>query len=156
MKTLWLNHAVGLSPGTENGCKSVLWKNEEAHTPALIRMILLGENFASFSKRDCMNAFLLGSNLSWIGIIFKQECIPVGCVPPTHWPYLVVSYAHPPQPCMPPPSNHTHTPATTHAHPPCGQNSWHTLLKILPYSKLRLRAGKISLIGGNSEFSSQQ
>ena len=26
----------------------------------------------------------------------QQECIPVGCVPPAHWPYLVVSYGHPP------------------------------------------------------------
>ena len=25
----------------------------------------------------------------------KQECIPVGCVPPAHWPYLVVSHASP-------------------------------------------------------------
>ena len=64
MKTLWLNHAVGLSPGTENGCKSVLWKNEEAHTPSLTRMILLDESSASFSKREYMNAFVLGSNLS--------------------------------------------------------------------------------------------
>ena len=64
MKTLWLNHAVGLSPGTENGCKSVLWKNEEAHTPSLIRIILLCENLASFSKMEYMNQFVLGSNLS--------------------------------------------------------------------------------------------
>ena len=56
--------------------------------------------------------------------IIIQECIPVGCVPPAHWPYLVVSYpcnhAHPPtthallQPCMPP-CNHACPPATTHA-----------------------------------------
>ena len=44
---------------------------------------------------------------------------------------------HPPppppqQPCTPP-RNHTCT-------PPCGQNSWHMLLKILPCPKLRLRA----------------
>ena len=25
---------------------------------------------------------------------FKQECIPVGCVLPAHWPYLVVSATH--------------------------------------------------------------
>ena len=61
-----------------------------------------------------------------------QECIPVACVPPAHWPYVIVSYARPsttthapqqphapwqppmppqqphmpPQPCMPP-GNHT-------------------------------------------------
>ena len=50
----------------------------------------------------------------------KQECIPVGCVPPGHWPYLIISYAcppmtmHAPQPCMPP-SNHVHPRATMHA-----------------------------------------
>ena len=31
-------------------------------------------------------------------------------------------------------------PACTEADTPCGQNSWHTLLKILPCPKLRLRA----------------
>ena len=34
---------------------------------------------------------------------FKQECIPVGCVPPAHWPYLIVSEK---------------TEKTTHAPPP--------------------------------------
>ena len=29
------------------------------------------------------------ANMMWINI--KQECIPVGCVPPAHWPYLIVS-----------------------------------------------------------------
>ena len=118
----------------------------------------------------------------------KQACIPVECVPPAHWPYLVVSAKHAPchtcppathappathtplpcmlpchacplphmpplptmhasplcmplprmsqlpLPCMPPP--HTppamHAPPRLHMPPPCGQNSWHTLLKILP------------------------
>ena len=84
----------------------------------------------------------------------QQECIPVGCVPPAHWPYLVVSYAHPPhihaspgnhtgppttmhaprQPRMPP-SNHASPPATT---PP--RTEWQTGVKILPCPKLRLRA----------------
>ena len=48
----------------------------------------------------------------------KQECIPVGCVPPAHWSYLRISsypmhpplgattHAPPEQPCMPPQSNH--------------------------------------------------
>ena len=31
----------------------------------------------------------------------KQECIPVGCVPPTHWPYPVVSHVS--QGCLPAP-----------------------------------------------------
>ena len=59
----------------------------------------------------------------------QQECIPVGCVPPAHWPYLVISHACPPQPhtppatmhtppwpCMPP-YNHACPPTTTHAPP---------------------------------------
>ena len=60
----------------------------------------------------------------------KQECIPVGCVPPAHWPYLVVSAGgacfatHTPcharaLPC--PPATHTspcHTcPCAVHASP---------------------------------------
>ena len=55
-----------------------------------------------------------------------QECIPVGCVPPAHWPYLIGKTTHAPpeqprmppqeQPCMPPQSNHACPPrATTHA-----------------------------------------
>ena len=44
----------------------------------------------------------------------KQECIPVGCVPPTHWPYLIVSAMHAPPPCMSP--CHAHPPAM---HAPC-------------------------------------
>ena len=42
---------------------------------------------------------------------------PLPCMPP------------PPRPCMPP--GHACPPAT-HAPHPCGQNKWHTLLKILP------------------------
>ena len=42
------------------------------------------------------------SHQSNYGHTKKQECIPVGCIPPAHWPYLVVSYACPLQPCMPP------------------------------------------------------
>ena len=43
-----------------------------------------------------------------------QECIPVGCVPPAHWPYLVISYA-PPLATTHTPRNHACPPATTHA-----------------------------------------
>ena len=54
----------------------------------------------------------------------KQECIPVGCVPPTHWLYLIVSEKTektmhaPPQikPCMPP-NKTTHPQIKTHMHP---------------------------------------
>ena len=31
----------------------------------------------------------------------EQECIPVGCVPSAHWPYLVVSAMHAPAPRTP-------------------------------------------------------
>ena len=75
---------------------------------------------------------------------------PPPCTPPlSHtWP---PSPRIPPSPCMPPFTIHApltmHTPLGTHAppfpQPPCGQNSWHTLLKILPCPKLHLRAVKI-------------
>ena len=50
----------------------------------------------------------------------KQECIPVGCVPPTHWLCFIVCYACPPPPGQPrmPPSNHTHTPHNHAPNPP--------------------------------------
>ena len=73
--------------------------------------------------RSCKNTFK------------KKECIPVGCVPPAHWPYLILSHACPPttmhtplqphtppqcmpplQPCMPPATMHT---PYNHACPPC-------------------------------------
>ena len=56
----------------------------------------------------------------------KQECIPVGCVPPAFCPYLPACTAPGGVPAQ--------------VLPPRGQNSWHTLLKILPCPKLRLRA----------------
>ena len=54
----------------------------------------------------------------------KQECIPVGCIPPAHWPYAM----HAPLPHMPP--YHACAPCytcppATHKHP------WHAHL--LPY-----------------------
>ena len=63
--------------------------------------------------------------------IKKLECIPVGCVPPAHWPYLIVSDTQTPLPCTPPtmqaPTMHTpcHAcplpcmPPAMHAPPPC-------------------------------------
>ena len=62
---------------------------------------------------------------SYPAIILKQECIPVGCVPPVHWSYLIVSAMH-----APPPSHARPHPLPRT--PPCGQNSWPTLLEILP------------------------
>ena len=95
-------------------------------------------------------------NYDWTWI--KLECIPVGCVPPAHWQCLIVSVTHTttpamhaptmhapchahaptmhaspamhtPRPCMPPPATHT---LLLHMPHPHGENSWHTLLKILP------------------------
>ena len=50
--------------------------------------------------------------------IIKQECIPVGCVPPAHWLYLVVSYARPRKKPPTPPKNHACPPAKTMHAPP--------------------------------------
>ena len=63
----------------------------------------------------------------------KQECIPVGCVPPACCPYLPACTA--PGECLllgggggvPAPGR-----GSVWVEPPCEQNSWHTLLKILP------------------------
>ena len=41
----------------------------------------------------------------------KQECIPVGCVPPAHWPHLMEKTTHAP----PPEEPHTPLGATMHA-----------------------------------------
>ena len=56
----------------------------------------------------------------------QQECIPVGCVPPAHWLYLIISYACPPRKnhaCPPAPrKNHACPPRSNHAPPqekPC-------------------------------------
>ena len=57
----------------------------------------------------------------------QQECIPVGCVPPALCPYLPACTA---------PVGVSASGGSQHAMeqtpPPRGQNSWHTLLKILP------------------------
>ena len=70
----------------------------------------------------------VGHFISSVILKSEQKCIPVGCVPPAHWPYLVVSHARPPaamhapglQPHMPPTTMHAPwqphmPPATTHA-----------------------------------------
>ena len=61
-------------------------------------------------------------------LIWKQECIPVGCVALAHWPYLIVSARGTCVPCMPPtthapchacpPATHVPLPCMS---PPCGQ-----------------------------------
>ena len=72
-----------------------------------------------------------------LGHIAKLECIPVGCVPPAHWPYLVVSARgvchthtlamHAPTPDHAPPAMHAPLPCMPprHVHPlPCTP-LWH-------------------------------
>ena len=62
---------------------------------------------------------------------YRQECIPVGCVPPAHWPYFIVS-AGGGEACIPchawPPATyapcHAHPPAT-HAPLPCTPPATH-------------------------------
>ena len=62
---------------------------------------------------------LTHTNIIWRG---KQECIPVGCVPPAHWSYLCISSypMHAPpgsNHACPPGSNHTCPPGSNHAPP---------------------------------------
>ena len=61
----------------------------------------------------------------------QQECIPVGSVPPAHWPYLVISATYAPchacpPPCTLPPAMHSPMlcmppcqACPCHARPPC-------------------------------------
>ena len=86
--------------------------------------------------------------------LWKQECIPVGCIPPTAVA-ITGGSPHPPPPWEQAPPPREQAPPQEQGprsrHPPgpdpptCGQNSWHTLLKILPCPKLRLRAVNIWL-----------
>ena len=78
----------------------------------------------------------------------KQESIPVGCILPAS--VSISPTCIPPcHACSPPCMPATHTPRPCKTHPPAmhfplppppGQNDWHMLLKILLWSKLRLRA----------------
>ena len=87
--------------------------------------------------------------------INKQDCIPVGCIPPACWPYLLARGGAwsrgVPGWGMSARGGGGGIPACTEADPLCEQNSWHTLLKILPCSKLRLRAVNTSV---DNDFSS--
>ena len=47
----------------------------------------------------------------------KQECIPVGCVPPAHWPYLIVSEKTE-KTMHAPPNKTTHAPPNKTMHAP--------------------------------------
>ena len=49
---------------------------------------------------------------------FKQECIPVGCVPPAHWPYLIEKTTHAP------PRATTHAPPGATMHTPPGATTY--------------------------------
>ena len=80
----------------------------------------------------------------------QQECIPVGCVPPAAvafcWGSVCLSACWDTPPCVGLETPHQARPINLHpgcgpgdlqcmpGQPPCGHNSWHTLLKILPCS----------------------
>ena len=77
--------------------------------------------------------------MSFMSMIYypKQECIPVGCVPPAHWPYLIISYACSLQPRMPPtithaPRNHACPPQP--CTPPHNHASPHTTMHAPPHN----------------------
>ena len=93
--------------------------------------------------------FPLGCDLDQIPLNF-----PIGCgpgpdppqLPPWLWAWTRSPSTSPlgcgletPQDQAPPPLETRHSPGIRHPSPH-GQNSWHTLLKILPCPKLRLRA----------------
>ena len=94
-----------------------------------------------------------------LDLILKQECIPVGCVPPAAVTVGGIGFhqvppppTSPPQDQAPPPRPYppgTGPPGTRH---PRGQNSWHTLLKILTCPKLRLRAVIKKLLMGKTQM----
>ena len=88
------------------------------------------------SERPC-------SRVTKAYIYAKQECIPVGCIPPAHWLYLIASAMHTPchahpsprmhtMPCMAPchacsPATHTPChicPPATHAPLQCTSPLW--------------------------------
>ena len=104
--------------------------------------------------------------------MLTQDCIPVGCVPPARWPYLGGDTCLVPGggTCLsrggvPAWSRGVYLPGprggvpawsgggggylpgpggvylVRHS-PPCGQNSWHTLLKILPCPQTSFAGGK--------------
>ena len=103
---------------------------------------------------------LCGSSCGRISCILnkkldRQECIPVGCVPPaalaipgglhqappradTPWEQTIGT--DPPNPDQAPGSRPHQSRPPGPGNSPCEQNSWHTLVKILPCPKLRLRA----------------
>ena len=78
----------------------------------------------------------LGGKIQKIKLLTKQECIPVGCVPPVCWPYPVVRggvsvQPHPwmQTPLVTWPVMHVGTPNPLS---PCGQKEWQMLVKTLP------------------------
>ena len=79
-----------------------------------------------------------------VQLSLQQECIPAGCVPPAHWPWGSIP-TRGGLPARGVPAQGVYLPGGVPARGctcqgnipagtplPCGQNSWHTLLKILP------------------------
>ena len=85
----------------------------------------------------------------------KQECIPIGCVQPACWPYLIVSYLLWREGALPNPLDAHPLEADSHsqvtsdawweANPPPSWTEWNTGVKTLPCPKLRLQAVKMHL-----------
>ena len=95
------------------------------------------------SKID--NVMHLFTSMWMVKLDLIQVCIPVGWIPPACWPYLPACTE---QGCLlwgggvPAPRRGVPAPGGWYpsmhwgSPPPCEQNSWHTLLKILPCPKL--------------------
>ena len=93
--------------------------------------VRMGTGCTQSKAEDCglkyVTVYLEGSCAMWLQLKpptkcttawrhFKQECIPVGCVPPAHWPYATHSIPPRMPPCHAcPPTTHAplpHTPPT--------------------------------------------
>ena len=95
---------------------------------------LCGGMHATHAPRACMPPLAMLSPLPMPRMPPSHACPPpTGHAYPL--PHMPPGHAHP-QPCTPPPAMHAPLPCMP---PPHGQNSCHTLLKILPCPKLRLR-----------------
>ena len=107
---------------------------------------------------NMINVHYVAWKLFWTYL--KQDCIPVGCIPPACWPYLPACTAQGMGGggwgCLlgggvPGPRGYLvqggGIPACTETDPSPAheQNSWHMLVKILPCPKLRLPTVKIAV-----------
>ena len=99
-------------------------KQAKLRKSCMKKCISIAKRYVSFESWICMK---------------EQECIPVGCVPSVLYRTGGGSLSR--------------RGVSVREIPPCGQNDWHTPVKILPCPKLRLRAVKTKdkLVSQNSE-----